>query len=176
MHSGLLSPNAAALTSGGPSQKPVVMPRHPLPEQRFHRLLHSHKGTLIKPFDRTKNQTWIDFLNCSQVKPMWSMAPGWKFSTKIQLRGSAFPLPLCLPLFWYLINRTFVTVKHGEVKRIDIRNSRSWWRVTSPTPGRSILMTSRQTRPAFEYKMGQIAHRWNQNFNSLKWSWHSNTY
>src|SRR5438874_5958117 len=120
----LLSPSAAALTVGGPSQKPVVEALPPAHWATFSYDLRSEKGEpsgkpLTTPKIRRGLSSWI----CSQVKPWRSSAPGAMFSTitsERRINSSRIALPS--GFFVSISSDRLFAVDHGEVQRVYVRD------------------------------------------------------
>src|ERR1700694_3462876 len=138
-----LSPICAPVTTGGPSSNPVVEADPPAHCATFSYTLQSSYGPGPKPLT---DATIIRGLSCwmrSQVKPMRSSAPGAKFSTSTSQRFTSASI-ICLPL-GFLASMVIERLLWLSIVKYRLSTSgisRSWPRVMSPSPARSILTTS----------------------------------
>lgn len=79
----LLSPSAEPLMVGGPSQNPVVDAAPPAAWATFSYTLRSFHGeSSLKPLTEPKIRRGFSAWMWSQPRPIRSMAPGAKFSTR----------------------------------------------------------------------------------------------
>src|SRR5262245_5064798 len=138
-----LSPICAPVTRGGPSSNPVVEAAPPAHCAMFSQTLQSSYGPGPKPLTDATIIRGLSSLIRSQVNPMRLSAPGAKFSTSTShflTRASRIALPFGF-LASTVIERLFpLSIVKYRLSAPGM--SRSWPRVTSPSPARSTLMTS----------------------------------